>query len=76
MTRLDAMLFEILPGTPVLTRDNLDSMKVDNVVHPSPNNKVLTTEALGIKLTALEAVAPDYLSPTRRIDILRERAGR
>jgi uncharacterized protein YbjT (DUF2867 family) len=76
VARLEAMLFEILPGTPVLTRDNLDSMKVDNVVHPSPNNKVLTTEALGIKLTALEAVAPDYLSPTRRIDVLRERAGR
>jgi uncharacterized protein YbjT (DUF2867 family) len=74
LARLEAMFFELLPGTPVISRDNLDSMKIDNVVNPS--TQVLTAKALGIKLTALEAVAPQYLSPTGRIDVLRARAGR
>jgi NADH dehydrogenase len=76
LARLQARVFELLPGEPVITRDNLDSMKVDNVVHPSTNNKVLTTTALGIKLTALESVAPQYLAPPGGLDVLRTRAGR
>jgi NADH dehydrogenase len=72
LARLQAMLFELLPGTPLITRDNLDSMKVDNVVHPS--DQVLTAEALGIKLTALESVAPEYLVPVGQLDELRSRA--
>jgi uncharacterized protein YbjT (DUF2867 family) len=78
LARLQAMFFELLPGTPLISRDNLDSMKVDNVVNKvvNPSMQVLTAEALGIKLTALEAVAPQYLSPTGRIDVLRARAGR
>jgi len=76
LARLQAMFFELLPGEPVITRDNLDSMKVDNVIHPSVDNKVLTTAALGIKLTALEAVAPQYLAPPGGLDVLRARAGR
>ena len=76
LARLQAMLFEVLPGTPVITRDNLDSMRVANVLHPSKDNKVLTTAALGIKLTALEAVAPQYLAPPGGLDVLRARAGR
>jgi NADH dehydrogenase len=74
LARLQAMFFELLPGTPLISRDNLDSMKVANVVNPS--SQVLTAEALGIKLTPLEAVAPQYLSPTGRLDVLRARAGR
>jgi NADH dehydrogenase len=76
LARLQAMFFELMPGEPVITRDNLDSMKVDNVVQPSTDNKVLTTAALGIKLTALEAVAPQYLAPPGGLDVLRARAGR
>jgi NADH dehydrogenase len=74
LARLQAMFFELLPGTPLISRDNLDSMKVANVVNPA--SQVLTAEALGIKLTPLEAVAPQYLSPTGRLDVLRARAGR
>ena len=44
--------FELLPGMPMLTRDNLDSMTVDNVVDPAI--QATTAAALGIKLTALE----------------------
>lgn len=74
LARLQAMLFEMLPGEPMLTRDNLDSMRVDNVI--SASTKALTAEALGIKVTPLEAVAPQYLSPTGRPGVLGARAGR
>jgi NADH dehydrogenase len=72
LARLQAAFFELLPGTPLISRDNLDSMKVDNVVKPS--DQVLTAEALDIKLTALESVAPQYLAPTGQFDALRARA--
>jgi uncharacterized protein YbjT (DUF2867 family) len=35
LARLQARIFELLPGEPLLTRDNLDSMKVDNVLDPA-----------------------------------------
>jgi NADH dehydrogenase len=57
-----------------MSRDNLDSMKVDNVIDPA--NQALTADALGIKLTALEAVAPHYLASDERLDQFRARAGR
>ncbi|SHH39406.1 complex I NDUFA9 subunit family protein [Massilia sp. CF038] len=72
--RLQALFFEMLPGMPMLTRDNLDSMTVDNVVDPAI--QATTAAALGIKLTPLEAVAPHYLSPHDRFDEFRARAGR
>jgi NADH dehydrogenase len=72
--RLQALLFELLPGQPMMSRDNLDSMQVDNVVDPAV--QALTADSLGIKLTALEAVAPHYLAPDERLDQFRTRAGR
>jgi len=76
LARLEAMAFELLPGTPLLTRDNLDSLKTDNVVNAAAKSSagVLTAEALGIKLTPLESVAPQYLAPTGQLDELRSRA--
>lgn len=74
VARTQAAMFELLPGDPVISRDNLDSMKVDNVVDPA--TKSLTAEALGIKLTALEAVAPHYLAPGDPLDAYRSHAGR
>lgn len=72
--RLAAAFLEILPGNPLMSRDNLDSMKVDNVVDPAIQTS--TAAALGIRLTALEAVAPHYLGNRQRFDDLRARAGR
>jgi NADH dehydrogenase len=72
VARMQAAFFEMLPGAPLISRDNLDSMTVDNVVNPS--NQVLTAEALDIKLTALESVAPSYLAPGGQLDELRSRA--
>lgn len=52
--RLQAFVFEHLPGK-LMTRDNLDSMKVDNVcAGPFP-------EVFGFEPSALEAVVPEYL---------------
>jgi len=52
---LQALLFECLPGEPIMSRDNLDSLKVDNV-----SLEPMAPE-LGVVPTPLEAVAPSYL---------------
>ena len=57
--RVQAFMFECLPGVPLMSRDNLDSLTVDNV-SPSPMNP-----ELGIVPTPLESVAPIYLMPTK-----------
>ncbi|MDB5728402.1 MAG: complex subunit family protein, partial [Noviherbaspirillum sp.] len=56
LARFQAMVMEYLPGEPLLTRDNLDSMKIDNVASGPIDPE------LGIVPTALEAVAPYYLT--------------
>jgi NADH dehydrogenase len=71
---LQAAFFELLPGTPLMSRDNLDSMKVDNVVDPAI--EATTAAELGIRPRAIEAVAPHYLAASARFDDLRGRAGR
>jgi NADH dehydrogenase len=54
--RIQAWLLEQLPGEPLMSRDNLDSMKVDNIAgFPG-------IPELGIAPTELESVAPVYLS--------------
>lgn len=57
--RLQACMLEKLPGDPLMSRDNLDSLKVDNVsATPMP-------PSLDIIPTPLEAVAPRYLARWR-----------
>ncbi|HEY9278548.1 MAG TPA: complex I NDUFA9 subunit family protein [Eoetvoesiella sp.] len=53
--RLQALFFESLPGEPIMSRDNLDSLKVDNL-SPEP-----MAPELGVIPTPLESVAPRYL---------------
>lgn len=71
--RLQATVLEFLPGGPVMSRDNLDSMRVDNVASGP------IAPELGIVPTPLEAVATDYLGRRdrrSRFDELRGRARR
>ena len=53
--RLQARIFECLPGEPLLSRDNLASLSVDNVT-----NEPVDAE-LNLVVTPLESVAPIYL---------------
>ena len=55
--RLQALLMEWLPGEPLMSRDNVDSMRVPNVA----SGRLPGLAALGIQAAALEAVAPGYL---------------
>jgi uncharacterized protein YbjT (DUF2867 family) len=73
--RLQALAMEMLPGVPLMSRDNLDSMRAPNVA-----GGVLPGLAwLGIAPRALAAVAPGYLAHTdgrTRLDALRAAARR
>lgn len=71
--RLQAGLMELLPGEPLLSRDNLRSLAVPNVA----GGELPGLDALGIGPAALEAIAPGYLAPGQGIARLdRWRAGR
>ena len=73
--RIQATLMELLPGEPLMSRDNVDSMKQPNVA----SGQVPGLEALGITATALEAVAPGYLGDAfgrARMERWRAGAGR
>lgn len=59
LARWQARIMEVMPGEPLLSRDNLDSMQVDNV-----STGVLPgLDALGITASSLRAIGPTYLSP-------------
>ncbi len=57
LARIQAALMELAPGEPIMSRDNLDAMKVDNI----SGGKLPGLQALGIQASALSAVAPFYL---------------
>jgi NADH dehydrogenase len=55
--RLQAALMEMLPGEPLMSRDNLDSMRVASVATGSRPGLA----RLGIRPASVEAIAPLYL---------------
>ncbi len=76
LARAQAMLMELAPGEPLMSRDNLDSMKVDNVAAEQPFRPA---PELGIRMTSMEAEAPAYLARAHarsRFGLYRARAGR
>lgn len=71
--RLQAWCMEWAPGEPLMSRDNLDSMRVDNVA----SGKLPGLRVLGIEARALEPEAARYLrsgQPTQGLLGLRNRA--
>jgi len=73
--RLQALVMECLPGEPLMSRDNVDSMSVPNVA----TGTLPGLEALGITPAALEAIAPGYLGSEHgraKLERLRAGAGR
>jgi NADH dehydrogenase len=76
IAQVQARMMELAPGEPLMSRDNLDSMKVDNIASRQP---YVPAPELGITPTAMEAEAPRYLSGQTvrtRLDAFRSRAGR
>lgn len=59
LARLQAFALEWMPGGPLMSRDNLDSMQQDNVTSGP------IAPELEIEPTALELVAPQYLASRR-----------
>jgi uncharacterized protein YbjT (DUF2867 family) len=55
--RIQACMMELAPGEPLMSRDNLDSMKVDNVASAT----VVGLDVLGITPSRLEPIAAHYL---------------
>jgi len=73
--RLQAMLMELAPGEPLMSRDNLAAMQTDNIA----GGVLPGLDALGITPAALQAVAPLYLAPRGAndgLDRYRRTAGR
>lgn len=60
VARMQAGLFQKLPGK-LLTRDQVASLQVDNVVNPG----ALGLKELGVQPTAVESIVPSYLSRFR-----------
>jgi uncharacterized protein YbjT (DUF2867 family) len=77
LARLQAAMMELLPGVPLMSRDNVDSMKLPSVATAQWPG----LQALGIEPAPLAQVAPLYLGQhssqgPRRLDVLRGRAGK
>ena len=75
IARLQARLMEWGPGQPLMSRDNLDSMRVDNVA----SGQDAGLEALGITPTSMSVIAPGYLGRNVRqgeLDDWRKAGGR
>jgi NADH dehydrogenase len=73
--KLQALAMELLPGTPLMSRDNLDSTTLPNVA----TGTLPGLASLGIAPSALSAIAPGYLGRTdgcTRLEALRAIARR
>ena len=72
---LQAWLMERAPGEPLMSRDNLDSMKIDNIAQDG----LPGLPALGLTPTSVYTIAPTYLGHAdlhRTLQRLRQGAGR
>ena len=73
--RLQALVMEWLPGEPLMSRDNLDSMKTPNIA----SGALPGLATLGIEPASLAQIAAGYLGHREgcaRLDALRTRAHR
>ena len=73
--RLQALLMELAPGEPLMSRDNLHSMAVDNIA----TGRLPGLQALGIAPARLTGIASGYLGTQgrrSRLNDLRRTSGR
>ncbi|MFY7863326.1 complex I NDUFA9 subunit family protein [Roseateles sp.] len=70
-----AVMMEMMPGEPLMSRDNLASMKIPNVA----SGRLPDLATLGIQAQSMAAVLPTYLGASEgcaRLDRLRRKSGR
>jgi uncharacterized protein YbjT (DUF2867 family) len=75
LARLQALLMELAPGEPLMSRDNLASLRVPNVA----TNELPGLTQLGIHAASLDVVGRTYLGhrgPRSHLDLLRRLARR
>ncbi|CAH0350813.1 complex I NDUFA9 subunit family protein [Aquabacterium sp. CECT 9606] len=74
--RLQAMVMAVMPGEPLMSQDNLDSMQVPNVA----TGRWPGLQALGVTPTPVTSIAPSYLRDQHAggelLNDWRSRAGR
>jgi len=61
LAKVQAMVLQFAPGPLKLTPDQVELLRVDNVVSEQARADGLTLQGLGITPDSLEAVAPQYL---------------
>jgi uncharacterized protein YbjT (DUF2867 family) len=61
LAKLQALLLQFAPGLFKLTPDQVELLRVDNVVSDAAKAAGLTLEGLGIASDSLEAIVPQYL---------------
>jgi NADH dehydrogenase len=72
LARLQAWFLQFMP-TPLLTPDQVELLRSDNVVSPAALAEGRTIQALGIEPAALEAIVPSYLWRFRKTGQFRGR---
>jgi NADH dehydrogenase len=72
IAKLQAYLLQLLPK-PLLTPDQVDLLRVDNVVSDAAQREGRTLAGLGIEPTSIEAVVPSYLWRFRKSGQFRKR---
>jgi NADH dehydrogenase len=61
LAKLQATLLQLLPGPPLLTRDQVELLKRDSVVSDAAKDEGRTLAGLGIEPTSMQAIVPSYL---------------
>jgi NADH dehydrogenase len=61
LAKLQATLLQLLPGPPLLTRDQVELLKRDSVVSDAAKDEGRTLAGLGIEPTSIQAIVPSYL---------------
>ena len=72
LARLQAYVLQYLP-TPLLTPDQVELLRTDNVVSQAAQDEGRTLAALGIEPSAMEAIVPSYLWRFRKAGQFRGR---
>jgi NADH dehydrogenase len=61
LAKLQALLLQFAPGALKLTPDQVDLLRLDNVVSEAAKAAGLTLEGLGVTPDSMEAIVPQYL---------------